>query len=691
MGKVLLVMGHNNTTHDGTIGEEERTPRIVAAAARELRNAGHEVHILQEEDGDGDPKFTHASLAFVGQQCAQLIKQHGIDVMIDCHFQGSPNPVSGCFCIFPDGNGLNPPPPVDDGKAANQQAVAFAARLSEELSRATGIRRLPLSEPGFLGGMSERQTGVGLGGSRLGMFRLTVPPPRMVRVVMEHGDTQADGAIINSAGFYDRVGSAYVRAVDAFWPAALPVSPQFFAFPEPRQFTAQAGAIGRKQASTSAEVIRRYDGGESIRCLGYYEAQSVASDNRWLRSTDEDSPRIHRSGVLEEIPLGTPTLDPNAIGAAEAAEPMEEALAEAAALARGDLAMDQIVDTAGIGCAMILGLENAATANGATDAAAAAAAEMETEADTGADAPVGYPVEITVAAQGRTDFVGITEHGETEHDDIGALALISSAVWGGRDVRINTTNGQPAVWDPCKNGGTCNGGCADGCCWYDYATDVCLPHCTHPGMDLGVSKHTALYAAAAGAIEFAGRDGFYKPFHVDVRTATGELHIYGHMWSVDPDIVTGGPVRAGQFLGTSGEQTQGATMNPDGSGPHLHFERRLGTGCAVDPTPVLEAATVMLQCSPSPPPPFDGNPVTIGSTVFHPDRRTVTAAFNGLGCRRWGNLEACTTRSPLTAGEKVDVLYWVTGQKVAGEDRWWVATDGTRFHVGGTVEKPSAA
>ena len=124
MGKVLLVMGHRNTRGDETFGELERTPLVVNAAARELKRAGHEVHVLQQEDGiDGDPNFTHADLSFVAQHAATLIRRHGIEVMIDAHFQGSPNPTSGCFCIFPDAPG--------DSKAMNVLDVNFSRPLSE--------------------------------------------------------------------------------------------------------------------------------------------------------------------------------------------------------------------------------------------------------------------------------------------------------------------------------------------------------------------------------------------------------------------------------------------------------------------------------------------------------------------------------------------------------------------------------
>ncbi len=348
MGRVLLVMGHRNTRNDATFGEFERTPRIVNAAAPELERTGHEVHVLQEEDGfDADPDFSSRDLTDVARKAAKLIQRHDIHVMIDAHFQGSPTPTPGCFCIFPDAPG--------DSKAMNVLDVNFARRLSEEVSLQTGIRLLPLSEPGFRGGMSEKQTGAAADGGRLAMFSETVSVrERCVRVVMEHGDTRADADAIDSPGFFDRVALAYVRAVNAFWPVT-PISDEFFVFDEPREFTAHAGAIGRAHASTGADMVREYDAGESIRCIGYYESQQVAGDRRWLRSAGEGAPRIHSSGVVEEIPLGTLTAPPP--GIADASTPTagtEEELGQQDALRRGDPADGKVIDTTTIGCGMTL-------------------------------------------------------------------------------------------------------------------------------------------------------------------------------------------------------------------------------------------------------------------------------------------------------------------------------------------------
>ncbi len=364
MANVLLVMGHRSTDDPGNPDERDRTIFIVQAAERELRRAGHTVHVLQKEDDDADDTFTHNpnGLAFVASRSAELIRRHNIQVMIDCHFQGSPNPTSGCFCIFPDGANLNPPAP-EDSKAANQLDVKFAAKLAEEVSRQTNIPRLRISEPGFLGGMSEAQSGIAAPPNfwRLGMFNLTRSVRQQcVRVIMEHGDLVADRPVIDGPGFYDRVATAYVRAIDAFWPVG-PIVEDFFAF-EPQEFTALAGAVGRKHASTDSEIVRQYQGGEAIRCIGYYESQEVAGDNRWLRSAGPNAPRIHSSGVVEAVPPGSQTAPP-----AEAASPngarrlsTEEQLTQAELARRGPRPESAaVMETAVLGCSALTSVAQA--------------------------------------------------------------------------------------------------------------------------------------------------------------------------------------------------------------------------------------------------------------------------------------------------------------------------------------------
>jgi hypothetical protein len=285
-----------------------------------------------------------------------------------------------------------------------------------------------------------------------------------------------------------------------------------------------------------------------------------------------------------------------------------------------------------------------------------------------------------------SDYVGLEEHGRAPEEPGVTRRTIASFVWGGAQARVNVEHGTTATWDPCLTGKDPK--CCP-CCWYSYAeVSLCMKGCVHPGMDIGLEKRTSLLAAKGGTVAFAGCNGYFRPYHVDIRTEDGELHIYGHMWKIASGVRTGASVQEGQFLGMSGEQTRKGTCIPDGTGAHLHFERRErrdeNKWCAVDPGPVLIA-----YCRPDPPPPFDGTVKTVNNIVFHPDQRTVQCVTDGLGCRRWANRRACNTRKPLTKGETIEVDYWVQGEEVQDEDRWWVARSGFRFWSGGTNRKPA--
>ncbi len=168
---------------------------------------------------------------------------------------------------------------------------------------------------------------------------------------------------------------------------------------------------------------------------------------------------------------------------------------------------------------------------------------------------------------------GPTEHGDI-HPDEGSRRMLTSAVWGNVPMFVSSENGMDVTpWNP-------------DCSWYQYGTHYCLNGCQHPGMDISMVEGTALFAAAGGQVVFSGNDGFYAPLHVNILAANGEVHIYGHLSSIDPNVFAGAHVQAGQFLGGSG------SMN----GGHLHFERRVPNGncgsgfSADDPTSVLTDA-----------------------------------------------------------------------------------------------------
>lgn len=99
------------------------------------------------------------------------------------------------------------------------------------------------------------------------------------------------------------------------------------------------------------------------------------------------------------------------------------------------------------------------------------------------------------------------------------------------------------------------------------------------------------------------------------------------------------------------------------------------------------------ELAPPPPPPFTGADVMIGGHVFHAvpaDRQRVRAVVGGVACRKWATSRAPLVRPHLAKGEAFVAHYWVEGEAVAGERRWWVTDRGTRIWMGGTVEKANA-
>jgi hypothetical protein len=256
-----------------------------------------------------------------------------------------------------------------------------------------------------------------------------------------------------------------------------------------------------------------------------------------------------------------------------------------------------------------------------------------------------------------------------------AERALSSPVWGGHNAIVTSEHGAPCDY-----------------CGVEWPTGVGMPADTHPGIDVGIDRGTALYAAEAGRVAFADFDRrFYRPHHVDIITNDGQHHIYAHMWSIDPSVFQGGRVERGQYLGTSGEQTRRGTMTPDGTGPHLHFEARVPGGGgerAIDPEPILTQSADDF-CQPSPPPPFNGQEHRINDVLFHPFWRTIEVGVDGLGCHQWADPSSCATREPLSQGEQFEARYWIEGVAIKDERRWWVSDRGDRIWVGGTRQKPN--
>jgi len=104
----------------------------------------------------------------------------------------------------------------------------------------------------------------------------------------------------------------------------------------------------------------------------------------------------------------------------------------------------------------------------------------------------------------------------------------------------------------------------------------------HEGVDLAGPWGSTIYAATAGCISYAGPMSGYGEV-MRIRDWDGTETVYGHMSSF---IRHYGCVTAGEPIARVGS-------GGDATGPHLHFEIRIG-GTPVNPVPFLAARGVYL-------------------------------------------------------------------------------------------------
>jgi len=98
----------------------------------------------------------------------------------------------------------------------------------------------------------------------------------------------------------------------------------------------------------------------------------------------------------------------------------------------------------------------------------------------------------------------------------------------------------------------------------------------HNGIDLNASIGSPLYAVGAGTVTFAGPQGSYGN-HIEITLDDGTVVTYSHLSSIGASV--GQSVAAGEYIGAAGN-------TGNSTGPHLHFEVRIG-GSFTDPLPWL--------------------------------------------------------------------------------------------------------
>lgn len=199
---IALAAGHHNTDKGGAVGEYQRVGPLTRELARQLRaHGGFDVRVITPDDGMGDYA---GGLQDVAREAVRLTA----DMFLEVHFEGVGNSaVRGCFAIYPDW-----PPDTD-----NDVRDIFGPDVAQRIKAATNI---PLRGNGT---MSEKSTGVGGQGFRLGAFSASASArATMTRTIIEYGTltNMTDRAIIDGGGFNERAATATVSALAAFYGVA---------------------------------------------------------------------------------------------------------------------------------------------------------------------------------------------------------------------------------------------------------------------------------------------------------------------------------------------------------------------------------------------------------------------------------------------------------------------------------------
>ena len=193
--RIALAAGHKNSS-GGDAFEQSQTGPLCAAVAQHCRALGMDVRVVQPDDGRG---MFPGGLDAVGRRVVEWAEAGWVpDVFLEVHTEGGGS--TGAFAIWPDWGD-----DVDiDVRDELGPLVANAVALG------TGLRVRGD------GTMSEKQTGVGAQGSRLGIFRTTEPiKGTTTRLIVEYGahDKEPDLSIAKGPGFAEACGEATAAAL----------------------------------------------------------------------------------------------------------------------------------------------------------------------------------------------------------------------------------------------------------------------------------------------------------------------------------------------------------------------------------------------------------------------------------------------------------------------------------------------
>lgn len=210
--RYVLSAGHRNTNGGGARNEINWTYPSVVALKAAIEARGGKAIIVHQRDGDSDPSFSVGrGLQNVAGLCVALAEANGpFDAYISSHYNGGSSP--GFHAIFPDAwSGV-------DTKANNPLDVRLARAMRDEV-KATGTVKMLSWTADSPGVMSERETGVGAQGYRLGEFVGTLGfRDTTARVIIEASsiDVASEAKFINDPFWVRNVYSeAIVDALES--------------------------------------------------------------------------------------------------------------------------------------------------------------------------------------------------------------------------------------------------------------------------------------------------------------------------------------------------------------------------------------------------------------------------------------------------------------------------------------------
>lgn len=119
---------------------------------------------------------------------------------------------------------------------------------------------------------------------------------------------------------------------------------------------------------------------------------------------------------------------------------------------------------------------------------------------------------------------------------------------------------------------------------------------THQGVDIFAARGTDVLSATRGVVSSV-REGGLGGRQVWVLGPAGHRHYYAHLDDWAPGLAEGDVVTEGSVLGRVGD-----SGNARGTPPHLHYGIYASSG-AIDPLPLLRAATDSADSAAQPPAP----------------------------------------------------------------------------------------